>query len=314
MGYPGALRQRWNSCCVTTVTCGDYLRTERCAVGTRNLKLCSVCSARRRRDAAGYCWFFLPPGVADTRGPGGGRRRERPVVGRRACRPAGRRPGAAHGGKPAAHGGGQMLVVLTTWNVLTRHALGATGPGQADSRSARRASGQLPKRLVAAVQRWVTRARPADPARSSRSAPCWAGRSASTTSPPCAARHPPGCSRTSRPRWAPTCSWPRRSRAGQADRADLRFPPGNRRRRRQHLEAAGGRRWRRTWPRPAHDADLHELRGARAQRRRHHSADEPDCALSSTRSGELNHPPRRRSLTHVACPAQPDHRRPVAAQ
>lgn len=46
-----------------------------------------------------------PPGVADTRGPGGGRRRERPVVGRRACRPAGRRPGAAHGGKPAAHGG-----------------------------------------------------------------------------------------------------------------------------------------------------------------------------------------------------------------
>jgi hypothetical protein len=158
------------------------------------------------------------------------------------------------------------------------------------------------------------RAWPADPARSSRSAPCWAGRSAATTSPPCSASHRSGCSRTSRPRWAPTCSWPRRSRAGQADRADLRFPPGNRRRWRQHLEAGGGRRWRRTWPRPAHDADLHGLCGARASRRRHHSADEPDCALSSTRSGELNHPPRRRSLTHVACPAQPDHCRPVAAQ
>src|ERR1700722_4924630 len=34
-------------------------------------------------------------------------------------------------------------------------------------------------------------------------------------------------------------SWPRRRRAGQADRADLRFPPGNRRRWRQHLEAGG---------------------------------------------------------------------------
>jgi hypothetical protein len=93
----------------------------------------SVCSARRRRDAAGYCWFFLPQELLTPAGRAAGGAGSGPVVGRRACRPAGRRPGAAHGGKPAAHGGSQMLVVLTIWNVLTRHALGATGPGQADA-------------------------------------------------------------------------------------------------------------------------------------------------------------------------------------
>jgi hypothetical protein len=123
--------------------------------------------------------LVLPtPRVADTRGPVGGRRRERPVVGRRACRPAGRRPGAAHGGKPAAHGGSQMLVVLTTWNALKRHALGATGPGPGGLEI--NPAGIRPATEAARGGRPALghRARPADPARSSRSALCWAGRSA----------------------------------------------------------------------------------------------------------------------------------------
>ena len=73
----------------------------------------------------------------------------------------------------------------------------------------------------------------------------------------------------------------RPGRAGPALRGHVRPPAGNRGGRRQHLEVLRGGRGAR--PGPAHDEDVHGRRGPRAERPRHHGADEPDRALKAVR-------------------------------